>query len=93
MIWLIRFKGSGEVRVKDDGSLLACVTGRRGAPLLEQENTEEQLLEGGGGQIMSPIWNILGFECLWARRASYFLNTKGLWGQSSKIIVILKYNL
>lgn len=42
---------------------------------------------------MSPIWNILGFECLWAKDALYFLKIKGLWGQSSKIIVILKYNL
>lgn len=42
---------------------------------------------------MGPIWNILGFECLWAKDALYSLKIKGLWGQSSKIIVILKYNL
>lgn len=39
--WFIRFKGSGEVGAKDDGSLLACVPGRRVAPLREQGNTEE----------------------------------------------------
>lgn len=90
---MIRFEGAGEVGVKDDRSLPTCVTGRRGTPLLEQEHTEKRQLKGGGGGIMSPIWNILGFECLWARHASYFLKIKGLWGQSSKIIVILKYNL
>lgn len=33
---------------------------------------------GRGGEIMSPIWSILGSECLWARQASYFLKIKGL---------------
>lgn len=75
-IWLIGFRGSVEVREEGDWSWLACVMGRSLVPLLEQ-GTREELHQGGNGNIMSPIWTILGFECLWARHTSCFLKIKG----------------
>lgn len=75
--WLIGFKGSGEVRVKDDGRWLPVWLGGE-RPHYGSKGTREQRRQGGGGEIMSPIWSILGFECLWARQASCFLKIKGL---------------